>query len=132
LRDNGLLPLGVVSVLDTMTVIDTIKYMKDFKCSGIAVVDKHNRIVANFSASDLIGLNEENFNLLQLPVKEYLTRVYTFPKPPVCVSETSTVEEVLLKITVHGVHRVYIVDESMRPLGLLTLTDLMQFLLVKG
>ena len=53
---------------------------QDFKCSGIAVVDKHNRIVANFSASDLIGLNEDNFHLLQLPVKEYLTRVYGFPK----------------------------------------------------
>jgi len=80
LRDNGLVALGVASVLDTMTVVDTIGYMKDFKCSGLAVVDKHNRIVANFSATDLLGLNEENFYLLQLPVKEYLTRVYGFPK----------------------------------------------------
>lgn len=132
LRDNGLLPLGLASVLDTMSVIDTLKYMKDFKCSGLAVVDKHNRMVANFSATDLLGLNEENFYLLQLPVKEFLSRVYGYPKPPVVVSEVSTIEEVLLKISVHHVHRVYIVDESMRPLGVLTLTDIMQFLLANS
>lgn len=47
---------------------------------GVAVVDTHGRMVANFSASDLVGLNENNFHLLTLPVMEFLTRMHGFPK----------------------------------------------------
>lgn len=41
-----------------------------------------------------------------------------------------TVEHVMLKIVVHGVHRVWIVDAEEAPIGLITLTDVIHFLLI--
>lgn len=133
-------------------------------------------MVANFSASDLVGLNENNFQYLSLSVSEFLTRMHGFPKvgetfwfqiflfcyaflcflffvscsflcvlfffthkftfgffyvtqPPVFCKVSDSVEVVMLRLLVHKVHRTYIVDEDMVPQGVITLTDIMQFLL---
>jgi CBS domain-containing protein len=39
------------------------------------------------------------------------------------------VEIILYKYVVHKVHRIYIVDDDMVPIGVITLTDIMRFLL---
>jgi len=124
----GLPPLGVVSVGDDLNIVDCLKFMVEHKLSAVPVVDKNGRMVANFSATDLLGLNESNFSLLQLSVKKFLFSVHGFPKPPVVCTTADTVEAVLLKLEVHKVHRVYIVDNSMRPTGVISMTDIMRFL----
>jgi len=124
----GLGPLGVTSVRDNISVIDVLRYMKTQKVSGVAVVDSEGKIVGNFSGSDLLGINEENFFLLSLPINEFLFKIHGFPKLPVCCKITDTVEVVILRMLVQKVHRIYIV-EDMKPTGIITLTDLMQFLL---
>jgi len=132
LIQTGLMPLGVVTVREDVNVVKAIKEMQNYKLSGVAVVDKRGFLIANFSATDLLGLTEENFYLLSLPVIDFIKRIYGFPKPPVFVTAADTVENVLLKIVVHEVHRIYIVDERMTPLGVITLTDIMQWLLAAG
>jgi len=126
----GLGPLGASSVKKDVNVIDVLRYMKNSNLSGVAVVDNDGKMIANFSAADLLGLNENNFQLLSLPVHDYLTRIHGFPKPPVFCNVNDTVEVVMLRMLVHKVHRIYITDESMSASGVITLTDLMQFLLV--
>jgi len=120
--------VGVATVLEDMNVVTALKYMRDFKVSGVGIVDRFGRLVANFSASDLLGLNATNFILLSLTVKGYLQRMHGFPKPPVYCTAMDTVETLLLKMVVHHVHRVYIVDMYMVPTGVVTMTDIMQFL----
>jgi CBS domain-containing protein len=127
----GLQTKGVNSVSEDMTVYETIKFMKEKSLSGVPIVDQNNRIVANFSGTDLLGLTDTNFPMLNLPVKEYLQQFYGFPKPPVCVQKSDTLELALLKMVVHEVHRVYIVNQSMRCEGVLSATDLIQFLFLK-
>jgi len=127
----GLEPLGVCSVRDDTNVIDVLRYMKTKTVSGVAVVDRDNRLIANFSATDLVGLKESNFPLLALTIKEFLFRMYGYPKPPIFCKTTDTVETIMLKLTVHKVHRVYVVNDTMQPSGVVTLTDLMQFLLAE-
>jgi len=95
----------------------------------MAVVDKNGRLVANLSATDLLGLTEDNWAFLGLPVMEFLKRIHGYPKPPVFIRSYDTVETLLLKIVVHNVHRVYIVDEPMVPIGVLSLTDIMKWLI---
>jgi len=127
ISEEGLEPLGVASVLDNLPTIDVIRFMRDKMLSGVAVVDHQGRLVANFSGSDLLGLNENNFAALTLGVKEYLFRMYGYPKSPVYVKQNDKVETVLLKMVVHQVHRVYIVDDSMKAIGVITMTDVMEF-----
>jgi len=83
-----------------------------------------------------------------LSVKEFLYNTYGFPKvfflarpplfpsqtlfshqPPVVVRSWETVEHVLLKIHVHNVHRVWVVNEKQNPVGVISLTDLIRFFL---
>jgi len=125
----GLESQGVLSVLDSVEVIDVLRFIYENKVSGVPVVDKKGMVVGSFSATDLLGMTEDNFAFLTMPVKDYLMKIYGFPKPPVCCREFSTVEDLLLKIVVHKVHRVFIVNEKMRPTGVLSLTDIMKFLL---
>jgi CBS domain-containing protein len=80
--------------MDDVTVLQTMRYMNDTKVSGVAVVDKRKRIIANFSATDLLvnfilqynhhtssqGLTEETFSNLALTVKDYLNKMHGFPK----------------------------------------------------
>ena len=40
----------------------------------------------------------------------------------------ATLREVLQLFVFHGVHRVYIVDERMRPLGVITMSDVLQLI----
>jgi len=129
LSEVGLARRGVATVLEDNNVISTLRYMRDFKVSGVGVVDKFGRLVANFSATDLLGLTAETFPLLSLSVKEYLNRVYGFHKPPVFCRATESVETMLLKMVVHQVHRIYLIDELMIPVGIVSMTDVMQFLL---
>jgi len=125
----GLGPLGVYSIKDDVATVDVLRYMKLLKVSGVAVVDKNGLLIANFSATDLVGLNEENFPLLALNAKDFLLRMYGFPKAPVYCRATDTVETIMLKFSVHKVHRLYVVNDTMQPTGVITLTDVMQFLL---
>jgi 5'-AMP-activated protein kinase regulatory gamma subunit len=125
-----LTPSGVATVNEKMNIISTLRYMKNIKVSGVAVVDDHHRIIANFSATDLIGLTEDNFHLLSLSIKEFVYKIHGFPKPPVFVLPNDSIETVMLKLVVHKVHRVYIVNPEMKPIGIITLTDIMKFLLM--
>jgi len=131
ITEVGLEPLGVCSVRDENNVVDVLRFMKTRSVGGVAIVDRDNRLIANFSASDLVGLNESNFPLVALNVKEFLTRMYGYPKAPIFCKTTDTVETIMLKLTVHKVHRIYVVNNHMQPTGIITLTDLMQFLLAE-
>jgi CBS domain-containing protein len=129
ISEVGLGPLGVSAVRDDTPTVEVLRYMKRLSVRGVAVVDKNNRLIANFSATDLLGLTEENFPLLALNVKDFLCRMYGFPKPPVFCKIDDSVETIMLKFAVHKVHRIYVVNETMQPGGIITLTDIMQFLL---
>jgi len=130
LDEVGLAAEGVATVVDSINVVAALRYMRDFMISGVGVVDSFGRLVANFSASDLLGLTAANFPLLSLSVKEFLQRMHGYPKPPVCCLSTDSVETMIYRMSIHSVHRIYLVDSMMIPTGIITMTDIMQFLIV--
>jgi len=117
------------SVREDIGVVDALKHMNDNAVSGVPLTDMTGKITGNFSFTDMLNLTSVNFPLLALPVNEFLFRIYGFIKPPVVCRKTDTVESVLLKFACFGIHRVYVVDDSFRPIAVITLTDIMQFLL---
>jgi len=117
------------SVPEDAGVVDVLKYLNDNCVSGVPLTDETGKITGNFSVTDVLNLTSTNFPLLALPTNEFLFRIYGFIKPPVVCRKTDTVENVLLKFACFGIHRVYVVDESFCPIAVITLTDIMQFLL---
>jgi len=128
LSQVGLSALGVSTIQEDMNTLATLCHMRDFKLSGVGIVDAKGKLVANFSGTDLIGLTQDKFQYLALPVKEFI-KMHGYAKPPVCCKSSDSVEILLLKMMVHKVHRVYLVDDAMLPTGIITMTDIMQFLL---
>jgi CBS domain-containing protein len=99
------------------------------KVSGVAVVDGNGALLANLSVTDLKGLSQENFPSLLDPVLEFIDKQVKYKKiPPITVTPDTTFETVVLKIAATGVHRLWIMDKDKKPVGLVSLTDVMNLL----
>ena len=72
-------------------------------------------------------MTQENFNDLLLPVVEFLKKTKRLHAPIVVRAETSF-ETIVLKLAVTKVHRVWVVDDYERPIGIVSLTDVMRLL----
>jgi predicted transcriptional regulator len=53
-KEAGLGSLFALSVPQYANVIDTIKFLYDNRISGVPIVDENNRVISNFSATDLV------------------------------------------------------------------------------
>jgi len=121
--------LGIYFVSENSVTIETLKLMRDNQISGVPLVDSSGKITGNFSATDLFNLTANNFPLLSLSTREFLFRTHGFIKPPICCKKFDTVENIILKFLCFRVHRVYVIDKNLRPTGVVTLTDIMKYLL---
>lgn len=106
--------------------------MYDRGVSGIAVVNDEGAVVGNISTSDLkdIGYDGKLISRLCGTCGEFLDRRFEGRGVPRLVSATpnTTVSELLTLYATHRVHRVYLVSgENQTPLGVCTLTDIMNF-----
>eukprot|EP01129_Flabellula_baltica_P011017 TRINITY_DN473_c0_g2_i1.p1 TRINITY_DN473_c0_g2~~TRINITY_DN473_c0_g2_i1.p1 ORF type:complete len:324 (-),score=102.57 TRINITY_DN473_c0_g2_i1:21-965(-) len=119
---------GLVTIPSDSTVVKALLTMHNKQVIAAAVVDENGIMVANLSASDLVGLTRTDLSKLSLNVMDFLRSVNNAIKPPVVVQEESNLELVFLKMSVYKIHRVWVATEDNIPVGLLTMTDLMKFL----
>eukprot|EP01129_Flabellula_baltica_P008946 TRINITY_DN3589_c0_g1_i2.p1 TRINITY_DN3589_c0_g1~~TRINITY_DN3589_c0_g1_i2.p1 ORF type:complete len:306 (-),score=56.74 TRINITY_DN3589_c0_g1_i2:8-925(-) len=116
----------VVCINKETTLLNALLSCYENKVTSVAIVDDSGKIIGNLSASDLIGITDENISLLQLSVKHYLIYEGKVMKPPIIVSYSDLLELVYLKLSVYEIHRVYVVDDEGSPVGVLSLTDLIR------
>jgi len=124
----------VISVGLSDRTIDAFIAMHEKRVSGVAVVDGSGTIVGNISASDLKAIGNDGTLLPRLfyPVSEFLALIHpikdTTPKqspggaryaPPVVVPTTATFGMVLGTLVNSHIHRVYVVDDEQRPVGVI-------------
>jgi len=114
---------GVVSVLDTEPLIKAFGAIAETQYTGLAVVNSHNKLVGNVSASDLKGLTLDNFHKLNVPIREFLANA---KKVPIRVKGDALLSEVVAKLAENRIHRVYVVDEEDKLLNVISLTSIMK------
>jgi CBS domain-containing protein len=119
----------LATVAADMTAFDAFMKMHKENLSSVAVVSGNGEIFENLSATDLKGALTD-FKRLLLPVRDYLaaTRALVLAKKRTeglvhCDRDRSLVE-VLRLINEALVHRVYVVDEQRKPVGVVSLTDI--------
>jgi len=129
----GELKLGyknVISVKEDQMAAEGFKIIAEKRITGIAVLDFEDRLVTNLSASDLkaIGYTGKLLTLLITNVKQFKRNLPENPliPGPISVSPATTVEEVILKIVLTKVHRVFVVDDQKKLLGVISLIDLIR------
>jgi CBS-domain-containing membrane protein len=119
---------SVISVTSDTIALDAFKKMSQQKLSAVAIVDKENaKLVGNLSASDLRGLNAQKLPSIIRYVGNFLVAQHGYVKMPLTVTPQNTLEDVITILLEKRVHRVWIVDESRKPTGVITMTDVLMF-----
>jgi len=96
--------------------------------SGVAVVDDDGKIFANFSISDLRAAHSNMEYLLSLNVEQYLKKTHVFAKLPVTATEGESFSNVVRLLAQHHVHRIHIVGDDEKPVGIVTTSDIIKAL----
>jgi len=127
---------NVVSINKNESALQSFNLMYQNHLSAIAIVDDDGKLIGNLSASDLKGfqLYLNDFNDLLQPVWQFLGIVRKMQARPdnfaVAFTPDIPVKKIVKKMNEEIVHRAYIVDENRSLVGVFSLTDLMQQLVV--
>lgn len=110
--------------------------------NSVAVLNDDGAIIANMSASELLGISQENLSYLKEPVLQFLEKVSGCrfeinveregekPLSPITCEPEDDLKDVIKKMLEYGIHRVWITDKQKRPLGVNTLTDILRQLMI--
>ena len=132
----------VLSAPDTATAQEVFELMDEHRLSGIAVVDRNDgALVGNTSASDIklaVAVDHDSplpFADLNLNIVTYLSAVRqeepskTAKYPSSHVRESSsTLAHAIKLLAKTGYHRVFVVDEELKPVGVVSVTDVVDYL----
>jgi len=136
LRELNLGFKTVISIQGSQLAWDAFKLMIDQKVSAVAVVDDKGVVVGSLSNSDIkfLGYHVDYFDMLGRSVSNYLDalRIYdanrTIPpnRDPVVCKELTTLRDVINTVCFYRIHRIYIVDDEGKPIGVVSLLDILK------
>ncbi|TXH01968.1 MAG: IMP dehydrogenase, partial [Rhodocyclaceae bacterium] len=106
-----------ITVAPTMTVRDVIEITRQYRISGLPVIDKAGKVVGIVTNRDLRF--ETN---LDQPVRSIMTP----KKRLVTVKEGASVEEAKELIRTHRLERVLVIDDDFHLRGLITVKDILK------
>lgn len=125
LAELGLGQGGCVSVTDGHTVIDGLRKMQEKNVTCLAIVHRDtDRLQANFSASDLVGLYQENFPAFKSAIPAFLEKYSEKSLSPIVCQPDSTLIDVVKLLSEHGIHHLWVVDGDYKPTGIVSITDI--------
>jgi CBS domain-containing protein len=120
-------------------VIDALVQLIQNRISGIAVVNSQGQIVGHISASDLKRMDVQNpyqlcYDIYE-SIKNFMNLSEDKQKPqnaklphfePVIVKEDARVGELVSLMVAKKIHRVFVVDDGGKPVGEISLCDIIQ------
>jgi CBS-domain-containing membrane protein len=92
------------------------------------LVDNNGKLIANISASNIKGMTRANIQLLYRPLTDFLARDRKrgWWQLPITTTLDTTLENVLLQFVAAKVHRMYIVDDDGKPVGEVSISDIVR------
>jgi len=129
IQDLNLMRCCVMVPFDT-PVGETLRVLTEHKISGLSLVDWENKLMANFSASDLKGMMPRAFVLFNSSTLDFLrqgTEVKSLT-PPITCSANARLDGVMDTLAKKHAHRIFVTDTNNHPIGIVSLTDIMSVL----
>jgi len=125
LRELGLGNRKPITVDQNVQAYQAFLEIHKHGSEGAAMVDTNGKLIANVSASNIKGMTRRNFQLLSRPLVHFLSRDRKrgWWHLPVCTSLDTTFETVILQFVATKIHRMYIIDEEGKPIGEISLSD---------
>eukprot|EP01132_Coremiostelium_polycephalum_P013615 gene13615-16571_t len=140
--------VNLVSQSDLLQLVaQNIHFLEDTKfkpvesigvCSKIKISFTSDTRIANFSISNLKGLNKDNFSELMLPVLDYLqfqnikekkNRLFCLKENsfhPISCFPSETIENAINKLVASKVHRLWVTDISGRPYSMISIDNILK------
>jgi len=111
--------------------LEAFKMMHYNNVSGIAVVDSNDKLVGAISLRDLklISTDGRMFWRLYQPVRNFLQKHVKEgtqrPAHPVILDKNETIESAINKFEEFHIHRLFLVDDAQKPIGVVALKDIL-------
>jgi len=127
----------VLCVPKNTSAFQGFKFLKDNNITGCGVIDESGKLIGNLSINDLktLGYSMEYFNLLTQPLSKYLQIVKEKEAQLgskalaevsiLCATAETSLMQAIKMLVGYKVHRLYIVDKEQKPIGLLSLHDVL-------
>jgi len=125
----------VVSVDIDGRVKDAFRLIVEKKVSAVAVVDSTLTLIATLSVRDLRTLSGEARLLekLNMKIRDFLGAIVDpnidIMNPAICCTVKDTLSVALSKLAATRVHRIFIVNDSKKPVAVISLSDILGALL---
>lgn len=121
----------VAMVHDTSTVFSALEIFVERRVSALPVVNEAGQVVGLYSRFDVIHLAAQKvYNNLDITVGEALRRRSLSLEGVLMCFPYETLEAVIDRIVREQVHRLVLVDEEHRPCGIVSLSDILQALVL--
>jgi CBS domain-containing protein len=117
---------NVITMSINAQAIHAFHLMYLHKVSAVAIVNSAGMLVANLSASDLKGLVQQQFSSLLLPVPTFISNMKGKVKPAISVTMNTQFETVILQMCLFRIHRLWVVNEDGKPIGVISQSDVMK------
>jgi len=125
---------SVYCINEETPAIEGFRQMTVHGVSGLAVVNTEGKLEGNLSIRDLKAicsdgrmfwrLYQTTKNFLQKVKKEYHEK-HGIPNHPVFLKTNNTIEFAIKQLVTNRIHRIFIVDDANKPIGILSLKDIL-------
>ncbi|NXF31920.1 AAKG3 kinase, partial [Nyctibius bracteatus] len=122
---------NVAVVPETAPVYTALEIFVDRRVSALPVINDAGQVVGLYSRFDVIHLAaQKTYNNLDISVREALRQRTTCLEGVLTCYPHETMEDIIDRITKEQVHRLVLVDENRYPRGIVSLSDILQALVL--
>uniref|UniRef100_A0A672GNK5 Protein kinase, AMP-activated, gamma 3a non-catalytic subunit n=1 Tax=Salarias fasciatus TaxID=181472 RepID=A0A672GNK5_SALFA len=117
----------IATVQQTASVYDALSIFVERRVSALPVVDQQGKVVALYSRFDVINLAaQKTYNNLDMTMQEALRRRSCYVEGVIKCYPDETLETIIDRIVQAEVHRLVLVDRADVVKGIISLSDLLQ------
>jgi len=108
------------------TAMQALELLTQNQVGAIIVVDEKNTFQDTLATADFRGFQRDNSMLLEKPVLEF--KEYNSRRKGITCPESTTLHELIALFVNHKAHQICVVDEQGHVKGVVTLTDVLRFI----
>ena len=123
LRVADLMSLDPITVPLDATIEEAEILMRDRHVTGLPVVDATGHLVGVISQTDIVFLAVSSVRALIRHRSDHIRVGEVMSTPPVTIDAAATLPEAADRMTRDGIHRLVVVDDHGRPIGVLAAMD---------
>jgi len=127
IRDLGIAYSNVVTVRANDTTLDSLRIMNAHRLSAVPIINDAGVLAGTLSISDLKSVTSDSFRMLSMGALQFAEKhSYSATQTPkaIVVTPESTFGDVINLVNHARTHRVWVVDATHKPIGVISLTDI--------